>query len=62
MTAKAILEEIKSLGSDSYKKILFNHGVKEPCFGVKIGDLKKIQKRIKKGLSAGARSLRYRRL
>src|SRR4030095_17204253 len=48
MTAKAILEEIKPLGSDSYKKILFNHGVKEPCFGVKIGDLKKIQKRIKK--------------
>jgi 3-methyladenine DNA glycosylase AlkD len=25
-----------------------NHGVKEPCLGVKIGDLKKIQKRIKK--------------
>ena len=48
MTAKAILEEIKPLGSDSYKRILFNHGVKEPCFGVKIGDLKKIQKRIKK--------------
>jgi 3-methyladenine DNA glycosylase AlkD len=48
MTAKSILEEIKPLGSDSYKKILFNHGVKEPCFGVKIGDLKKIQKRIKK--------------
>ena len=47
MTAKAILEELKPLGSDSHKKILFNHGVKEPCFGVKIGDLKKIQKRIK---------------
>ena len=48
MTAKAILEEIKPLGRDSYKKVLFNHGVKEPCFGVKIEDLKKIQKRIKK--------------
>src|SRR6187399_1789955 len=48
MTAKTILEEIKPLGSQSHKKILFNHGVKEPCFGVKIGDLKKIQKRIKK--------------
>lgn len=44
----AILDEIKALGSDSYKRILFNHGVKEPCFGVKIADLKKIQKRIKK--------------
>ena len=48
MTAKTILEEIKPLGRDSYKKVLFNHGVKEPCFGVKIEDLKKIQKRIKK--------------
>jgi len=49
MTAKEILEEIKPLGTESYKKVLFkNYGVKEPCFGVKIGDLKKIQKRIKK--------------
>ena len=48
MTAKAILDELKPLGSAGYKKILFNHGVKEPCLGVKIEDLKKIQKRIKK--------------
>jgi len=48
MTAQEIISEIKPLGSDSYKKVLFNHGVKEPCLGVKIGDLKKIQKRIKK--------------
>src|SRR4030095_538900 len=48
MTAQAILEEIKPLGRDSYKKVLLNHGVTEPCFGVKIEDLKKIQKRIKK--------------
>ena len=48
MTAKAILEEIQPLGRASYKKVLLNHGVKEPCFGVKIEDLKKIQKRIKK--------------
>ena len=47
MTAKAILEELKPLGRDSYKRILFNHGIKEPCFGVKIEYLKKIQKRIK---------------
>lgn len=48
MNAQAILEEIKPWGSDSYKKVMMNHGVKEPFFGVKIGDLKKIQKRIKK--------------
>jgi hypothetical protein len=47
MTAKEILAELKPLGRDSYKKVLFNHGVKEPCFGVKISDLKTIQKRIK---------------
>jgi 3-methyladenine DNA glycosylase AlkD len=49
MTAKQILDELKPLGAESYKRMLFkNYGVKEPCFGVKIGDLKKIQKRIKK--------------
>ncbi|MEY2488973.1 MAG: hypothetical protein QOC70_915 [Verrucomicrobiota bacterium] len=48
MTAKEILAELKSLGSDTYKRVIFNHGVKEPCFGVKVSDLQKIQKRIKK--------------
>jgi 3-methyladenine DNA glycosylase AlkD len=48
MTAQQIIEKIKPLGSESYKKILLNHGAKEPCLGVKIGDLKKIQKRLKK--------------
>jgi len=48
VTAQEIINEIKPLGSESYKKILFNHGVKEPCLGVKIGDLKKIQKRVRK--------------
>src|SRR5664279_5472490 len=48
MTAKEILAELKTLGSDSYKKVMSNHGVKEPFFGVKISDLQKIQKRIKK--------------
>lgn len=49
MTAKEILDELKPLGQASYKKVLMNnHGVREPCFGVKIAELKKIQKRIKK--------------
>ena len=48
MTAKQILAELKPLGSDSYKRVMSNHGVKEPCFGVKVSDLQKIQKRIKK--------------
>jgi len=49
MTAKQILEALKPLGRESYKKILMkNYGVKEPCFGVAISELKKFQKRIKK--------------
>jgi hypothetical protein len=49
MTAKQILDELKPLGRESYKRLLFkNYGVQEPCFGVAISELKKFQKRIKK--------------
>ncbi len=48
MSARAIVQELKPLGRESYKKVLLNHGIPEPVFGVKIEDLKKIQKRIKK--------------
>jgi 3-methyladenine DNA glycosylase AlkD len=48
MTAKEIVAELRTFGSESIKKVLRNHGVQEPFFGVKIGDMKKIQKRIKK--------------
>jgi 3-methyladenine DNA glycosylase AlkD len=47
-SAATILAELKSLGSEGYRKILRNHGAREPLFGVKISELKKIQKRIKK--------------
>jgi hypothetical protein len=45
MTADQILEELKSLGREGYKKVLLKHGAVEPCYGVKIEELKKIQKR-----------------
>ena len=48
MTAAEIVEQLKPLGLDSYKKVLKNHGIPEPMFGVKIEELKKFQKRIKK--------------
>ena len=48
MNAKEILAELKPLGSESYKRVIFNHGVAEPCFGVKVSDLQKIVKRIKR--------------
>jgi 3-methyladenine DNA glycosylase AlkD len=47
MTAKQILKELEPLGGASYKKVLVNHGVSEPVFGVKIDELKKYQKRIR---------------
>jgi 3-methyladenine DNA glycosylase AlkD len=48
MTATEIMKELKTLGTDGYKRILRNHGANEPMFGVKIEELKKYQKRIKK--------------
>ena len=46
MTAAEIVAELKKLGSESYKKTMMRHGATEPYFGVKIEELKKIQKRI----------------
>ena len=49
MTANQVLKELKALGNEKLKRMyMANHGVKEPCFGVKIGDMKPIVKRIKK--------------
>lgn len=42
------MAELESFGSEQIKKILLKHGVKEPLFGVKVEDLKKIQNKIKK--------------
>jgi len=46
-TASAIVEELRALGSPSIKKVLVNHGAQEPFFGVKIGDMKPIEKRLR---------------
>lgn len=48
MTANEILAQLKLLGSDSIKKVLLKHGAREPFYGVKVEELKKIQKKIKK--------------
>lgn len=47
MLAADIVAELERLGSPSIKKVLMKHGAREPFFGVKVEDLKKIQKRIK---------------
>jgi len=47
-TANNILRELEAMGSEQTKKTLIKHGAPENIFGVKIGDMKTIVKRIKK--------------
>jgi 3-methyladenine DNA glycosylase AlkD len=48
MTAQQIVDQLKPLGGEGTKRVLMNHGVREPVLGVKVEELKKIQKRVKK--------------
>ena len=48
MTKDQVMSELKKKGSDSVKKIFQNHGATEPMYGVKVADLKVIQKKVKK--------------
>ena len=47
-SVSSVLRELEALGNPQTKKILLRHGVSEPFFGVKVGDMKPIVKRIKK--------------
>ena len=47
MSAQKIIDELKAFGTAQTKKTWMTHGAKEPCFGVKVEDMKKIQKRVK---------------
>jgi len=47
MTAKEIMTQLEALGNAQTKKTWINHGGKEPLFGVKIEELKKIVKKVK---------------
>jgi 3-methyladenine DNA glycosylase AlkD len=48
MTAEQIISEIEPLGTEGYRRIMRNHGITGPIFGVKVAELKKYQKAIKK--------------
>lgn len=48
MTTEQVMKELEKKGSASIKKIFLNHGAKEPLYGVRVGDLKVIQKKVKK--------------
>ena len=47
MTANEIVAELKKMATAQTKKTWMNHGAQEPCLGVKVEDMKKIQKRVK---------------
>lgn len=48
MTAAEIVAQLEPLGSEGYRRILRNHGIPDPMFGVKVEELKKFEKAIKK--------------
>ncbi|MEC1525941.1 DNA alkylation repair protein [Neobacillus niacini] len=50
MTYEEIMQKLEELGSEQTKQTYNKHGVNEPFFGVKIGDLKKLVKYVKKNL------------
>lgn len=47
MTANEVVAELKKMGTEQTRKTWMRHGAKDPCLGVKIEDMKKIQKRVK---------------
>ena len=47
MNLNDAIEQLEALGSEQTRKTWRRHGVAEPMFGVKFGDLTKLQKRIK---------------
>ncbi|CAM3621496.1 DNA alkylation repair enzyme [Marinicrinis lubricantis] len=48
MTYEEIMDRLKEMGTEQTKKTFIRHGAKEPFFGVKVGDLKKLVKVVKK--------------
>ncbi|HKB03384.1 MAG TPA: DNA alkylation repair protein [Gemmataceae bacterium] len=47
MTAADVLTELSRMASDTYKRIFLNHGAPDSTLGVKVEDMKKIQKKVK---------------
>jgi hypothetical protein len=48
MNLEEVMDQLQKLGNESIKKVLANHGAREPFFGVKVEALKSVQKTIKK--------------
>jgi 3-methyladenine DNA glycosylase AlkD len=47
MKLDEVMSQLESLGSESTKRTLLKHGAIEPFFGVKVGDLKPLAKKLK---------------
>lgn len=47
MTATELLEKLKKLGSEQTRRTLMKHGAKDPCWGVKVGDMKPLLKEVR---------------
>lgn len=47
MTVSEVLAELEALGSEGTRRTLMRHGARDPCCGVKVGDLQKLRRRIK---------------
>ena len=48
MTVTEVMDQLEQFGDLKTKNTLLNHGAKEPFFGVKVADMKKILKKTKK--------------
>jgi len=45
MTTKEVMDYLESKGTEQTRKTFLNHGAVEPFFGVKVGDMKPIEKK-----------------
>jgi len=48
MNTGKVLKELETYGDEQTKKIYLRHGARDPLYGVKIGDINKIAKKIKR--------------
>jgi len=47
MTKDEVMHELSRFGNEQTKKVFTRHGAREPFYGVKVGDLKTLVKKIK---------------
>jgi 3-methyladenine DNA glycosylase AlkD len=48
VTYEEVIQQLEQLGTEQTKRTFIRHGAMEPFFGVKVGDLKKLVKLVKK--------------